>query len=497
MGKSIPPGRKKKKSAGSSWWPIAAGGGALVVGGILLVIVLQSRRTTSKEPPSPSPATIAATTKPVTPSGDAAKELADAVAEADRLDPGWRTQELEAKRPKPPLGRDSVVYMMAVEKQRELNKYHTTLSETLQSIEDVPSNVPLTPDQVQRLLADLRPLAPVLNDAQRVIELPEGFHVLQYAPDGVSTLLPTVQAPRQVVRILQAEAILQAQNKKSPDAAAASVRGMLNAAHTFADMPTTIAQLVRIVMDGVAVRTLQRVLAQCQPSDSALAAIQKQVEAEAAAPLLLVAARSERALLNDFMTAGAAGKVNPELVKQLAETRQSKDKTLPDTSAAAYQAAHPWLLHYFTKMVEISKTPLEKQAETLKQLAATVANAPPLAQFLAAELDTPFKGFRANAAILRCTAAALAAERYRLQKGTWPASLSALVDAKLLGEVPVDPFDGASLRFGRLKDGLVIYSVGVDGKDNAGDIDNKNRDRAGADLGFRLWDLPQRGQAAR
>jgi hypothetical protein len=49
----------------------------------------------------------------------------------------------------------------------------------------------------------------------------------------------------------------------------------------------------------------------------------------------------------------------------------------------------------------------------------------------------------------------------------------------LLAVVPVQP-----LRFWPLPDGLVIYSVGLDGVDNGGNLDPDNPFASGIDLGF-------------
>ncbi len=65
---------------------------------------------------------------------------------------------------------------------------------------------------------------------------------------------------------------------------------------------------------------------------------------------------------------------------------------------------------------------------------------------------------------------ALAAEAYRRDHGAWPASLSHLVPA-YLPRVPLDPFDGAPLRYiGPGADGTPprLYSVGVDQVDEGG-----------------------------
>ncbi len=62
---------------------------------------------------------------------------------------------------------------------------------------------------------------------------------------------------------------------------------------------------------------------------------------------------------------------------------------------------------------------------------------------------------------------ALAVERYRLAKGQLPETLTDLVP-EYLGSVPLDPFDGAALRYQTLAAGFVVYSIGRNGWDDGG-----------------------------
>ena len=96
---------------------------------------------------------------------------------------------------------------------------------------------------------------------------------------------------------------------------------------------------------------------------------------------------------------------------------------------------------------------------------------------------------------MRCGVAAVAVERYRLANGHWPDRLDDLVPA-YLSKIAIDPFDGQPLRFRRLKDGVIIYTVGEDQKDDGG---QRIRIKAGApdaDVGFQLWDADCRRQSA-
>ena len=100
-----------------------------------------------------------------------------------------------------------------------------------------------------------------------------------------------------------------------------------------------------------------------------------------------------------------------------------------------------------------------------------------------------------NDALLRTTAAALAAERFRIDNGRWPDSLDQLVP-KYISAVPRDPFVDAPLKFKKIPEGLFIYSVGYDGKDDGGKFDPKKPAPFGPDTGFRLLDVGRRRQTA-
>ena len=62
----------------------------------------------------------------------------------------------------------------------------------------------------------------------------------------------------------------------------------------------------------------------------------------------------------------------------------------------------------------------------------------------------------------------------------------------LLATVPIDPIDGKPLRFRRLADGVVIYSVGQDGRDDGGEIADDRTLAGSDDLVFHLRDRPLR-----
>jgi hypothetical protein len=145
-----------------------------------------------------------------------------------------------------------------------------------------------------------------------------------------------------------------------------------------------------------------------------------------------------------------------------------------------------------TELAAIAKLPAHEQPAALEQLQITHPIDPLFAPGLTVwYLEIAHAHLRYRA-VLRSAIAALAAERYRLQKDRWPETFDALVP-DYLEAVPIDPYSGEPLRLRRLADGLVIYSVGEDRVDNSGQFENQPG-RKGIDLGFRLWDVHHRRQ---
>jgi len=77
---------------------------------------------------------------------------------------------------------------------------------------------------------------------------------------------------------------------------------------------------------------------------------------------------------------------------------------------------------------------------------------------------------------VRCVYTAIAIERYRNEHGALPEALDALVPA-FLDEVPIDPFDGAPLRYERLPVGYKVYTISYNGIDDGGEPPGDLEDR--------------------
>jgi hypothetical protein len=220
----------------------------------------------------------------------------------------------------------------------------------------------------------------------------------------------------------------------------------------------------------------------------------------------LQAVRGERAMMQHLFCNLRDGKVQIRgFFGILSGTTANKS---PAQAVEVFVAEHlpstilkhnPELLRHYNRLVEISKRPLHERRPGIEEWEAeTKATQNILIRLLAPGIGRVHTSECRTQAMMRCGAAAIACERYRLNdaKKSWPESLDVLVREKLLDAVPIDPFDGQPIRYRRTKDGIVVYSVGVDLKDDGGNINREQPLAPGVDLGFQMWNVDRRRQVA-
>jgi hypothetical protein len=442
------------------------------------------------------------------------QDVREAEAEADRLEPdGWRLDEIEAQRKVLPDKENAALVVQAV--KAKLPASWPKPRPAPAAVADggaaaapppaqqvyVATDLGTLPPEVQlddALLRDLRDSLKAagpeaLDEARALYRLRDGRFPLTYSRDIISTTINSQDA-RTGANLLQLEAALLAQEGK-PDAALEATRGILVSGRSVGDEPMLISALVRIACYTMAVQALERVLAQGEPSPDELTKAQELLEAEAAEPLLLNAARGERASLHELMKRMKSGEVKLSTVAGPGGAGSVADFAGPTLA----RGSHSRVLRLMTEYVEITKLPPEKQAEPIAALERQVKQAKVEYDVVTAlVMPAVIKVNEANCrgqAYLRCAVVAVAAERYRREHKGWPASIEELVP-HYLKAVPTDPYDGQPLRYKRLADGVLVYSVGPDLQDDGGARNRANPLAKGTDLGFRLWDVDKRRQPA-
>jgi hypothetical protein len=356
----------------------------------------------------------------------------------------------------------------------------------------LPPTQRLDESQSKQLGTELGKAAAALSAARRVAEMPRGRYVIIWTPNAIMTPIPHAQDAYEIRRLLRLDAVCRAEIGDT-DGALTSSRALVNIGRTFGDEPTLVQLLTRTFCQKLAARSLERALAQGLSSETALAEVQRLLEDEADQPLLLIAARGDRAMIHQFLEFVEAGG-NPRVGLVSRTGSRDVDEFLDRGKA---RGCHTAYLHYLNEYVEIAKLPQQQQVERLRHFdLRPPKNVPQLLVPTAGSFDLDWlaERYHSGLAFLRCGVAAVAVERYRLANGRWPERLDDVVPA-YLSKIPIDPFDGQPLRFRRLKDGVIIYTVGEDQKEDGG---QRMRIKAGApdaDVGFQLWDAERRRQA--
>jgi serine/threonine protein kinase len=428
--------------------------------------------------------------------GSGQDELLQVIVELDRSDPGWRIEQIEAQRSRIPDAENGALQAQAARRllPAEWASPDSPVQRLGAAIRKVPSQQRLKEKQVSAVRAELTRQARALAEARRLADFPGGGYKVNWSRDALDTMIPHAQDCRILATLLELDAALRS-HERDPDGAVHSSRAALNAGRSLGDEPILISQLVRMACVSIAVQSLQRVLAQGEPSDAALAAVQKLIEDEAGHPALLIMARSERGSMHWTMTAIEAGDLDTRTIFKEADERRLLD--FPSGTAA--RPMHARLLKRLTELVMIARLPTHEQMRAVEQW-QQATNAAPLPERSLHDIDfTKLVGrCLRTQGYLHSAAVAVAAERYRKAHGRWPEAAIDLVPG-YLREVPVDPYAGAPLRYAgaplryrRLGDGVVVYALGPDLEDDGGVLDQENPVRAGADIGFRLLDPRQR-----
>jgi hypothetical protein len=454
-------------------------------------------------------------------SGD--RELERAIAEADRLDPGWRLPDLEAKRlpvpdpakngidqvarirnASPPMGWPQWPFPQFDDDPSYLKLVRTALEESLEG--DRMAATLLNSEQERVLRAELIRIGATIEMARRLPEFPYGRFPLKWTKDFVSTPFLHRMPARWVAGILTYDARLRAHDG---DVAGAlqDVRSILHASRAIGDEPTLQSQLIRIACDTLAVKALENSLACGRVSERQLAELQKELEIEAQTPFFLTGIRGERAGYDAVLEKIQQGEFS------LSEYHRFMIRTggilIPWGMVAELTPS------YYLKFVTTYLDPQSERAEVLQLMNELVEigklPAPEMTTVMNAKekvwvQDKPYRSnlvFQANRyvsadirakAILRTAYTALAVERFNLANGRWPDNLQETVPS-YLQSVPIDPFDGAPLRMVQKGSAIVIYSLSQDRVDQGGSL-LADPTSTGSDVGFVLHDPGQRRQLA-
>jgi hypothetical protein len=420
--------------------------------------------------------------------------LEEALAELDAADPGWRLADIEAAREKVPEAENSARVVVAAAKLLPENWLPDELDHGLKKL---PPEAQLSPEQYRELRQLLDRLRPALDAAARLPDLPRGRHRIEYQRDPMNTILNDQQRVRGIGTLFRLDATRHAHDR-DPALALRSCLGAVNAGRSIGDEPFAVSQLVRIACVVLPCQAIERVLAQTEPSADELRRVQVALQAEDRDDDMLVIARGERAVLHELFDALESGDTIFNEFSGGPTSPSWQERLYGFAMRDRLRGEHPLLLRLMTEQVERAGLPFHEQIAPEGIFVAEVRALPrwSLCRIMVPPLSKVAEASRRKHACVRAMAALLATERYRIERGTWPEALEQLVP-DFLSAVPLDPADGEPLRYRRLPDGVVVYGLGQDGKDDGGNVHCENPTLPGCDLGYQLWDPGKRRQPPR
>lgn len=420
-------------------------------------------------------------------------DLEDIYAKLDRDDANWRLEDLEAHRKDVPDDENSALQTIAVYAAMGGQRVNSQWFVFTKLFDKLPPHAQLNIQQLKFLQERMTKLDKALVEARKLKDMPYGRFPVNYAPDYYSTVTKDEQVVHMIMDLLQWDAVVRVHVREA-DGAIESCRALLNAARAVGDTPILTSVLhVRFRGQRLLAETLERALAQGQPSEPALKEVQQAIAIEIAEPTLRNAMRGDLAGFHHMMTSIETGKIPANAMNSAfrTKTKASPFWFIP----GSLKLEHGDTLRLLMEVVAAADVPMAEQDAAFALLDAKFKKANTLsATILGLYTANIAFAHRRGQAQLRTAMTALAAERYRLANKEWPKTLDDLVAAKLLDAVPDDPFIAAPLRIRHLSGGIVIYSVGVDGKDNGGNVEVVSDTGESIDIGFRLWNVSARRQ---
>ncbi len=351
---------------------------------------------------------------------------------------------------------------------------------------------------VASLLARHRETLAIVRDAA-------GRDVCRFTRDwtrpSLGMLLPEMQSMRQAARLMQLAARQRAASGDMTGALDDVTRLHQMGQHAAAE-PILISGLVGLAIDTMAIDTMAQILPKLDPSDGA------RLDTSAIRDLIHIVPSFKRHFFGEeafgtmMFASFCDGGSTPDSFDLLASLGSSAPtpgllpfpfKPLIGTLFRVFllpedfQAYRSTLRSYQTLLARPNSfANITREAKAIEDALNTDRRGI-LTSLIAPALSSCIRGAVRSQALHRAAAVAIAATRFRIEKGSLPESIDDL-GPEFLPLEPADPFVAdAPLRLKQTDSGIVIYSVGPDGEDDGGPVAPGKEPAAGNDdVGLQL-----------
>ncbi|MEI8368905.1 MAG: hypothetical protein WCJ31_10790 [Planctomycetia bacterium] len=349
--------------------------------------------------------------------------------------------------------------------------------------------------------------AGLLDTIRRAADMPACRFPRDWTRPSIDMLLAEVQSCRNEGRLLALAARHEAATGKPAAALADAVR-LGRIGRQVGSEPILISHLVGIAIDATALSVVADILPTLTPADAPLLDDPALRDLVASTPSLVRAINGEEAFGISIFANFADGRQGIDDMGRLAGDpnvailpQEEPFSLLIDPLSAVWRAfilpadiaGYRRRFEAYRQLVTGGVDQSRTWPQTQKQIdgiEAEIRRAGPdgfLSRLIAPATDAVLRSQCMAVARHRAAEVLLAATRERLASGTLPASIDALVPARL-PSVPRDPFTtDAPLRLKATPEELLIWSVGPDGEDDGGpQKDSEECDTGNDDIGLRM-----------
>ncbi|MGB9624665.1 MAG: hypothetical protein ACPMAQ_07360 [Phycisphaerae bacterium] len=322
---------------------------------------------------------------------------------------------------------------------------------------------------------------------------------------GMGRCLEQLARARAAAKLLAARTLVRASQGRG-DEAVESLISLLRLRRMF-DPPITIAYLVEMASVSLACEDTAIILELCRPSDAALMRLGDALLTIDGHRSMETSGRVVERAYAEFSgeTSNRQTLLERSVLAERVYGLQCMRDLISDRSGSAsagngtgplpgqWPAAGFWMrpmalrwaaeyLRDLGEFVQLARRPLPEALHTIRGSEPARST---FGRLVAPALGKMFvQTGRANAEV-GCAAVAIAVERYRRARNRLPASLDELVP-EYARSLPTDPFTGKELLYHHDEKGYVVYSIGENGKDDGGQVEQNKKGHQPADIGIRI-----------
>jgi len=335
---------------------------------------------------------------------------------------------------------------------------------TLPIVGDGPRPIPAPGEAWAELEASRTLLGELHGELQSIRQAAEAGGQIRFPVNfsaGISVLLPYTNNSRDVARLLELDAHVSAHDGNGSQALQ-DLRAIFALFDALRGEPTLISQLIRMAIHEIGCVAVERLMPHCNWSDAELESLQTAIRSARFKDELSNRLCGERAICLIELDRIPLGPFRPS----------NKQEALRffENSIEGLSSSWPDALSRQRELSTRMKTLADSRFTGLRLTFVLLI-------FPASE-QAAIASARAEAR-QKC---AIAAQRFRLQRGRLPDSL-ANIGQGLLGSFSepsaklIDPFDGQPLRYKTEETRVVIYSIGENELDDGGDCDRDDQQR--------------------